>query len=335
MANADQRAPQRPLNSDNDPIKVLPSSGNGAADPTTDEKKNLKNEPGDVTIELESVHPDDPSDKSQPKQNKTGGFIANLGRLLSYATGSDWILIITAVLCSAGAGIALPLMNVVVFGRLSANFTGYFVPGSGITKTEFLSQVNHNTLYIVYLFIGKFVLDYASMFAFRMAGIRISASIRRAYLSALLRQPISVVDKLPPGSATDSLTTAANTIQMGISDKMGLLIQSFALLISSYVIAFKWSWKLTLASSSCIVFVVVFYSAILPFWYKLYKDVIRNNAKAAGTAGEALSSIRTVKALCAEEAMIKRHAEWISRAKRKGVQMSPLTAAQFAPGKPP
>lgn len=324
----------RPLFSNNDIVnQTVPSPQDVKVDGSTDEKKaELANKNGDTIIDLGEAHHDDRLVESQPKQKASEGFLKDFKRLLSYATKFDWILIFLGVVSSAGTGIAFPLMEMIVFGRLSVNFTDYFIPGSGVTKGEFLSQVNHNVLYVVYLFIGRFVLDYVSIFAFRMVGIRISASIRLAYLSSLFGQPVSVVDKLPSGSATDSLTTAANTIQLGISDKLGLLIQNLVLLIAAYVIAFKYSWKLTLASTSCIFFILLVYGAIVPFWLKLYKAVLKDNAGAAGISGEALRSIRTVKALCAEDALIKKHAEMISRARKKGVQMSPLTAAQFAPG---
>ncbi|KAF2229603.1 lipid A export ATP-binding/permease protein msbA [Viridothelium virens] len=296
-----------------------------------DYEKSAVREHEDSVIDVKATTNEDPASKAKSEQENTTRFFKDFSRLLSYATTIDRVLFIFAVICSAGSGTALPLMNIVVFGKLSVNFTEYSIPGSGVSKNQFLSQLDHNALYIVYLFIGRFTLEYVSIFAFRMVGIRISAAIRLAYLSALLGQSISVVDKLPSGSATDSLTTAANTIQMGISDKLGLLIQSLSLLITAYVVAFKWSWKLTLVSSSSIVFVVLAYSVIMPFWIKLYRAVIKYNAEAAGIAGEAFQSIRTVKALCAEDAMIRKHAEWISKARRKGVQMSPWSAAQYAP----
>jgi hypothetical protein len=53
-------------------------------------------------------------------------------------------------------------MNV-VFGNLVGEFVGYFTPGSGSTEEQFKHAVDTNALYIVYLFIGKFVLAYISM----------------------------------------------------------------------------------------------------------------------------------------------------------------------------
>jgi ATP-binding cassette subfamily B (MDR/TAP) protein 1 len=235
-----------------------------------------------------------------------------------------------AVICSAGAGAALPLMNV-VFGKLVGTFNGYFIPGSTVSKDLFLATVNQNALYIVYLFIAKFILGYVSIYSFRMTGIRISAAIRMAYLTALFSQPISVIDKLPPGAATDQLTTTANTIQIGISDKLAILVQSIALVIAAYVVAFKYSWALTLASSSVILFVFIFYGTMTPFWIKMEEAVNESNSKASAVAGEVFTSVRTVKSLCAENAVMERYARWITESRKRGLRKSPLTAAQFSP----
>ena len=231
---------------------------------------------------------------------------------------------------SIGAGLALPLMNI-VFGRLVNSFNGYFIPSSNVSKGEFLASVNQNALYIFYLFIAKFIFDYISIYSFRMTGIRISATIRMAYLVALFNQPISAIDKLPPGAATDSLTTVANTIQIAISDKLGTLVQSLALIISAYVVAFKYSWALTLVSSSAILFVFVVYGISTPEFLKMEHAILESNSRASGVAGEVLKSVRTVKSLCAENAVAARYARWTAQARERGLKKSPLAAAQFAP----
>jgi ATP-binding cassette subfamily B (MDR/TAP) protein 1 len=53
------------------------------------------------------------------------------------------------LMTAIGSGAAMPLMFV-VFGKLVGNFTGYFTPGSGITKAQFMHQVEQNT-YVLHL----------------------------------------------------------------------------------------------------------------------------------------------------------------------------------------
>ena len=83
-------------------------------------------------------------------------------RIFGYSTRADQIYLLIGSLSSVGAGVALPLMNI-VFGNLVGSFTDYFIPGSNVTLQEFRHGVNRNALFIVYLFIGKFILAYISM----------------------------------------------------------------------------------------------------------------------------------------------------------------------------
>ena len=235
-----------------------------------------------------------------------------------------------ATVASAGAGATLPIMNI-VFGKLVGNFNNYFIPGSGVTASEFKAGVSQNALYILYLFFAKFVLGYISTYAFRMAGIRISAAIRLAYLTALFNQPISAIDKLPPGAATDALTTVANTIQMAVSDKLGTGVQGVSLIIAAYVIAFKYSWQLTLVSSSVILFLLIVAGGTAPVYFKYEKLVMESNSKAAAVAGEILRAIRTVKSLSAENQLMVRYRSWVNQARERGMKKSLWVALQYWP----
>ena len=268
------------------------------------------------------------TDKPRDITHKPG--LGNFWRILGYSTALDKALIGISVVLSAGAGATLPLMNI-IFGQLVGHFNGYSTTGPGSSQNEFLAGVSENALYIVYLFVAKFVLGYISIYSFRIAGIRISATIRMVYLDALFNQPISAIDKLPPGAATDSLTTIADTIQVAVSDKLGILVQGVALMIAAFAVAFTYSWSLTLVSSSVILFVFIVYGAITPVYTRMEGAINESNANASAVAGEVLRSVRTVKSLTAETAVTARHARWIDQAKQRGLKKSPVTAAQFSP----
>lgn len=268
------------------------------------------------------------SDDKKGKDAKPG--LGNFWRVLGYSTTLDRCLMVVAALCAFAAGATLPLM-ILVFGRIVANFTGYFMTGTDVTKEEFLNTVDQNSLYIVYLFIAKFVLGYVSIYCFRITGIRISATIRMAYLTRLFNQPIAAIDKLPAGAATDSLTTAANTIQLAVSDKLGLLCQAIALLVAAYIVAFTSSWSLTLVSSSVLLFIFIVYGAITPMFFKLENAILESQTSASGVANEVFRAIRTVKSLCAENIVTERYAKWVAQARKTGLKKSPVTGLQFAP----
>ncbi|KIV81892.1 hypothetical protein PV11_04042 [Exophiala sideris] len=221
-------------------------------------------------------------------------------------------------------------MNI-VFGHLVGNFNNYFIPGSNVTEAEVKSSVRKNALYIVYLFIGKFVLTYISMFCWRTRGLRISANLRLAYIKALFAQPIRKLDEVPAGTVTNTITTSANTIQISVSDKLHGLFMSIALTISAYAIAFRYSWAMTLVTSSAILFVLLVYCITTPILIKKLQKVEKANEKAASIAGEVFASIRAVLSLGAQQALTNKYFSCVDEAKVHGLAMSLQLATQLAP----
>jgi ABC-type multidrug transport system fused ATPase/permease subunit len=185
---------------------------------------------------------------------------------------------------------------------------------------------------MVYLFIARYVLSYISMFSFRMIGIRMSAAIRLAYLQALFSQSIAVLDTLPPGQTASTITTTANTLQIGISEKLAIFLQFTSLMIGAVIIAFKYSWSLTLVTSSVLLFISLTYGIIVPLLVKMMKEVEHADGKASAIASETFGSIRMVAACGAEERMAKRYSRWTQESRRRGLKLSPVIGVQFSPG---
>jgi ATP-binding cassette subfamily B (MDR/TAP) protein 1 len=139
------------------------------------------------------------------------------------------------------------------------------------------------------------------------------------------------MDKIPPGKPADTITGAANLIQIGISEKLGTFFQFSALLISSYIIAFIYSWKLTLVTSSMLLFVLLIYGIEIPFMIKLMKSKEHADGKATSIASETFSSIRMVAACGAEERVAARFSGWVEEARKRGLKISPVLGFQFSP----
>jgi ABC-type bacteriocin/lantibiotic exporter with double-glycine peptidase domain len=165
-----------------------------------------------------------------------------------------------------------------------------------------------------------------------MVSIRVSAAIRLAYLKALFSQPISVLDTLPPGQTAAIITITAHILQIGISEKLSMLLQSISLVITALVIAFHYNLPLTLVTSSGLLFIVVFYCITIPFLVKMMKEVEHADRMSSSIASEVFGSIRMVAACEAEGKMAKRYAGWVEESRRRGLLMSPLVAVQQSPG---
>ncbi|EUC27241.1 hypothetical protein COCCADRAFT_41971 [Bipolaris zeicola 26-R-13] len=262
--------------------------------------------------------------------------IKNYFRIFSYGTKLDIVLILLCCITSIGSGVAFPLMNI-VFGQLVGSFTNYFIPGTTMSSGEFQAEINKLTLYLIYLFIAKFVLSYISMVTIRTSGLRISCALRLAYLRALFAQPVSVIDTISPGKVSTRVTTSSNIVQTAISQHLAMLFQSLAFTIGAYVVAFVKSPLLTLVASSSVTFVLVISGAILPPFIRIHKVTEKYHEDASAIAFEIFSSVRIIAAFGAETRMATRHEEMIDKAAKNerkaaplmGLIMSPMMVGQY------
>lgn len=118
---------------------------------------------------------------------------------------------------------------------------------------------------------------------------------------------------------------------MSISDKLHALFMVLALIITAYVIAFKYSWSLTLVSSSALLFVLIVYSFSTPIVIKQQQRVEKANAKAGSIAGEVFGSIRAVFSLGAEKSLTKKYFSAVQESQKHGLNMSLQYGIQLSP----
>jgi ATP-binding cassette, subfamily B (MDR/TAP), member 1 len=164
-----------------------------------------------------------------------------------------------------------------------------------------------------------------------MVGIRLSAAIRLAYIQALFTQPVYVIDTLPSGQATKTITAKANELQLGISEKLGTFLQYASVVIGSVAVSFRYSWSLTLVSGSILLFVILLQIFLLPLIHKRMTKVEDATSKAASIASNVFSSIRMIVAFGAEDRVSSRHASWVDKAREEEHGLSPLVGVQFMP----
>ncbi|KAH0400619.1 ABC transporter, partial [Aureobasidium melanogenum] len=175
------------------------------------------------------------------KQTNRTPKVSDYLRVFSYATKWDFCIYTLASLASIGAGITLPLMNV-VFGQLTGQFSDYYKESSTLTRHDFDRILNRQALYIMGLFIGRWGLNAINKYCFRMIGIRLSSAIRLHYMQSLFAQSIHVIDSMPAGAPATAITATTNTLQLGISERLGTLLQYVATIVAAIIIAFVWSW---------------------------------------------------------------------------------------------
>lgn len=163
-----------------------------------------------------------------------------------------------------------------------------------------------------------------------MIGIRLSAAIRLHYLKHLFGQSIQVLDTMPSGHAVGTITSTSNTLQLGISEKLGIFIEYASLIISALIVALVWNWELALVASAGFIVVVLVVGTLLPLTVKGQARQAKFESQAATVCSEALGSIRMVMACGAQQQIVAKYGAFIEGAKKQARAVSPLTSLQFS-----
>ncbi|KAJ9236644.1 hypothetical protein DTO169E5_5635 [Paecilomyces variotii] len=264
------------------------------------------------------------SDKQQDQSASLGSYL----RALSYGSKIDALLFAAATLCAVASGVVLPLMNI-VFGNIVGNFNEYFIPGNSTPQSKFKSSIDSNALKIVYLFIAKFATTYVSMFCFRMAGLRVTAGLRLMYIESVFSQPVSKLDQTSTGTVANTISASSNTIQSSISDRLSTLFQSLALLVTAYVVAFRYSWALTLAASATLLWSLIVYGLTAPTTIKFQQETDKADENHASIAGSVFGSIRTVLSLGAEAQLSEKYFHWVEVSRKLGMRLPLILGIQI------
>ncbi|KPM39347.1 Multidrug resistance protein 1A [Neonectria ditissima] len=264
---------------------------------------------------------------SSQRPQRTPKF-ADYLRVFSYATKWDFCVYAIASFASIGAGITLPLMNV-VFGKLVGQFTDFGKDSSSMSRQDFEDLLDRQALYILALFLGRWGLNTINKFCFRMIGIRLSSAVRLHYVQSLFAQSIHAIDSMPTGAPATAITSTSNTLQLGISERLGTFLEFNGTIWAAIIIAFTWSWNLTLVTSSLILYIIVILVTVFPFVVKGQTKTAQADAQGTAIASEALEGIRLVMACGAQGRVISRYQEWVERAMKEGHKTAPLLGLQF------
>ncbi|KAK7222549.1 hypothetical protein V2G26_010552 [Clonostachys chloroleuca] len=265
--------------------------------------------------------------ETKPKSSERKPAFSDYLRVFTYATKPDYFFYTVASLASIGAGITMPLMNI-IFGQLVGQFTDFFRDTSSVSQNDFKQILNKQALYIMALFFVRWALSAINKFCFRMIGIRLSSAIRLHYLESLFAQPIHVIDSLPAGAPATAITGTSNTLQIGVSDRLGVFLQYMSTIISALVISFTWSWDLTLVTSSLLIYLVVLLCIFMPILLKGQAATLKSDAQGNSVASEALGVMRLVMSCGAQSRIFSRYQGWVIKAKKEGQKTAPVIGMQ-------
>lgn len=227
---------------------------------------------------------------------------ANFFTLYKFAAPRDVFIVCIGVFFAVVHGVALPMFTLVV-GAITTNFND-FIADSSLSAGAFQHQTNHNALYFVYIGVGILVSSILESYILVQMGEILAGRYRKNYLRAIIRQNIAYFDSVGSGSVSTRITNDTASVQEGISEKLGNIVQGIATFITAIIIAFTQQWKL-----SCILLSVVFFNFLVmgggSRFIIRYEQLSSSRYTSGSTvAEEAISSIRSTVAFGAQDRLV-------------------------------
>ncbi|GBP59400.1 Multidrug resistance protein 1 [Eumeta japonica] len=245
------------------------------------------------------------------------------GRLLRYATVTDKLYIVVAMLASMVSGCMTPL-STLLFARLLNAMVNY---GISIFEQDpqgdlFLEEVTHfaiyNCIYGVVLIIG----GYIATVLMNIAAFKQIYRIRQEYLQAALNQDFEYFDLRQTGDFASKMSDDVVKLEDGIGEKAATFVYYQSVFISSVIMALVKGWKLALLCliTFPVTLLLVGLSGLIAS--RLTKLETVALGRASSVAEEVLSSIRTVYAFNGQHKELERYQSHLTEATAINVKKS-------------
>ncbi|KAJ4145552.1 hypothetical protein LMH87_004400 [Akanthomyces muscarius] len=238
----------------------------------------------------------------------------------------DYVLLAFGVLASMAAGVPFPIMSL-IFGQLVDQLNSASCAASEqkpVNSQE--SAISDKVLLTVYIAIANFILIYVATGAWTIFGERLVRRLRYAYLQSLLRQEVAFFETCPAGEVAARLDGDLSTIQSGVSEKVGIVIQSISYFCTAYIVGFTIDAPLTgmLASVVPAFLLMAYFGG--RFTKKYTGQVNSTLAPAIALASESIANMKLIKAFRASGRIQRIFESQLVAARRPGVGKL-LTAA--------
>uniref|UniRef100_A0A665UAY2 ATP-binding cassette, sub-family B (MDR/TAP), member 11a n=1 Tax=Echeneis naucrates TaxID=173247 RepID=A0A665UAY2_ECHNA len=168
-------------------------------------------------------------------------------------------------------------------------------------------QINGICVLFCVVAVISFFSQFLQGFAFAKSGELLTRRLRKVGFQAMLRQEIGWFDdpQNSPGALATRLATDASMVKGATGSQIGMIVNSLTSIGASFIIAFYFSWKLTL--------VIMCFLPLLglsgAFQAKMLTGLAKDDEKAMEAAGrvssEALANIRTIAGVAKESSFVE------------------------------
>ncbi|XP_075287295.1 bile salt export pump isoform X2 [Opisthocomus hoazin] len=218
-------------------------------------------------------------------------------RILKY-NASEWPYMVFGSLSAAVNGAVNPL-----YALLFSQILGTF---SILDEEEQRIQINGVCLLFVFIGILSFLTQFLQGYTFAKSGELLTRRLRKIGFQAMLGQDIGWFDdrKNSPGALTTRLATDASQVQGATGSQIGMIVNSLTNIGVAMIIAFYFSWKLSLVILCFLPFLALS-GAVQARMLTGFASQDKKALEATGRiSSEALSNIRTVAGIGKEKTFI-------------------------------
>uniref|UniRef100_A0A8B9VZP6 Bile salt export pump n=1 Tax=Anas zonorhyncha TaxID=75864 RepID=A0A8B9VZP6_9AVES len=217
-------------------------------------------------------------------------------RILKY-NASEWPYMVLGSLGAAVNGAVSPL-----YALLFSQILGTF---SILDEEEQKTQINGVCLLFVLIGLLSFFTQFLQGYTFAKSGELLTRRLRKIGFRAMLGQDIGWFDdrRNSPGALTTRLATDASQVQGATGSQIGMIVNSFTNIGVAIIIAFYFSWKLSLVIMCFLPFLALS-GAVQAKMLTGFAAQDKKALEATGRVNEALSNIRTVAGIGKEKMFI-------------------------------
>ncbi|NXU10625.1 ABCBB protein, partial [Pardalotus punctatus] len=218
-------------------------------------------------------------------------------RILKY-NASEWPYLVLGSLAAAVNGAVSPL-----YALLFSEILGTF---SILDEEKQKTQINGVCVLFVLVGVLSFFTQFLQGYTFAKSGELLTRRLRKIGFQAMLGQDIGWFDdrKNSPGALTTRLATDASQVQGATGSQIGMIVNSFTNIGVAMIIAFYFSWKLSLVITCFLPFLALS-GAVQSKMLTGFASQDKKALEATGQiASEALSNIRTVAGIGKEKMFI-------------------------------
>ncbi|XP_069589185.1 bile salt export pump-like [Ranitomeya imitator] len=276
-------------------------------------------------LEVNDIDESEPLDQSQSKKknkkNKKNQKNVVM-RILKYNT-PEWPYLVFGSIGAAINGTLTPLYAV-LFSQVLGTFS---------LEDEVQQTKDINGICVLFVIIAgmSLITQFLQGYCFAKSGELLTRRLRRVGFQSMLGQEIGWFDDAnnSPGALTTRLATDASQIQGATGSQIGMIVTSITNIAASFIIAFYFSWKLSLVVLGFLPLIGL--SGV--FQAKMLTGFANQDKKALEEAGkvssEAIGNIRTVAGLGKENMFVQMYEKELEMPYKAAVKKAHVYGVSF------